>query len=483
MRFSAIGLALLLAAVAAHARGVTPYLVLAQSPEVERAAERVLILADEPVLSRPIPAARVLDALPEACEVDSALCEQVRHYLAGLMKTAGIAHLSASGAADSGDSGRPHPEGAGGEIAPTTLPNRHGMPYDSAYEVSARAYWQGGDHVLLNGGFVAYEDEVVPTGTVLSIGYEYAQLDVGWRDHWLSPMTGSAMLLSAQAQTLPSVTLSNYTPITRLGIRYEIFVAELSESDQIRFEDGFTTGKPRLAGVHLSIEPVPGWSIGVNRLMQYGGGERGQDSFSDLVDALFRPSEFDNTGTVSDFGNQVASITSSFVMPTDVPFSVYFEYAGEDTSTNSNARLGNVGLSAGIRFPSLGRRGHLDLTLEASEWQNGWYVHHIYRDGLTNEGNVIGHWGADWRVAGDGVGGRALMTRIGWQLAGGGLMEATYRTLANEEYTAPEYDRAHLLDLRYSRRWRDEFHVGGEVIAGRDVFGESFSRVGAFIRF
>src|SRR5690606_33840573 len=97
-----ITLALLIASAgAANARGASPYIVLGQSPEIERAIERVLILADDPVLTRPIPAARVLDALPAACEIDAPLCEQVRRYLAGLMKTAGIAHLSAAAAVTS----------------------------------------------------------------------------------------------------------------------------------------------------------------------------------------------------------------------------------------------------------------------------------------------------------------------------------------------------------------------------------------------
>lgn len=456
-----------LATSSAGARGVSPYLPLGLSPEIERAVERVLILADKPILNRPVAAATVFDALPAACERDLVVCEQVRHYLRGLMKNAGIAHLSAAIAADSGET--------------TPLPNRHGMRTDSLYEVSARAYWQPGDNVLINAGFAAYEDDAVPTGSLVSVGFEYAQLDIGWRDHWLSPMTDSAMLLSTQAQKMPSVTLSNYRPLTRLNLRYELFYAQMSESDAIRFEGGITAGKPRLAGMHLSIEPVPGWSLGVNRLMQYGGGERSNDSLGDLFDALFRPTVFDNTGSVSDFGNQLASVTSSFVMPTEVPFSVYLEYAGEDTSTNNNLRLGNVALSAGIHLPRL--RGNFDLTVEVSEWQNGWYVHHIYGDGLRNEGNVLGHWGGDWRALGDGVGGMSLMTRVGWQLDRGGSVEATYRTLDNEDYTAPDYERAHSVDVRYSRRWGDDFLVGGEFNAGRDVFGEDYSRVSAFIRF
>lgn len=472
--------ALIVFAPVLHARGASPYIVLHQSPEIERAIERVLILADDPVLARPIAAARVLDALPAACEIDAPVCEQVRRYLSGLMKGAGIAHLSASAAATTGDSLRP--DANSDLVSPTPLPNRHGMAFDSPFEVSAKLFWQRSDYMLVQAGFVAYEHEVVPTGSMISLGVQYAQLDIGWREQWLSPMSDSSMLLSTQAQTLPSITLSNYTPLTPWNLRYQVFFAKLGESDRIAFEGGLTRGEPRLAGLHVSIHPIPGWSLGINRLMQYGGGERGRTSLGDLFDALFRPSVYDNTGTVSDFGNQVASITSSFTMPTKLPFSVYFEYAGEDTSTSSDARLGNVALSGGIRFPRLGPR-NLDLTLEASEWQNGWYVHHIYLDGLTNEGNVIGHWGADWRVAQDGVGGRSFMARIGMPLVAGGQIEATYRTLDNEDYSAPDYDRAYLLEVRYSRRWRDDFFVGAELNAGRDVFGESFSRIAAFLRF
>ena len=52
---------------AAQARGVSPYLPLNLEPEIEHQIERVLILAGKPVMSRPIAAATVLDALPKAC--------------------------------------------------------------------------------------------------------------------------------------------------------------------------------------------------------------------------------------------------------------------------------------------------------------------------------------------------------------------------------------------------------------------------------
>ena len=464
---SRIALACVAAAFSAQAvaRGVSPYLPLGLSPEIERRIERALILADKAVLTRPIAAATVLEALPAVCAKDPVLCEQVRRYLGAYMKSAGITHLSVAAAS--------------GSTETSSLPNRHGMRSDSGYEVSANLYWQPSDFVLLNGGFLAYEEETVATGSMLSFGVEYAQVDIGYRDHWLSPMTDSAMLISTQAQTMPSVTLSSYSPISRLGLRYEFFVAEMSESSNIAVEGGYTSGNPQLAGMHISIAPLPGWAIGFNRLMQYGGGER-PDSFGDLVDAFFRPNEEDNTGTVGDFGNQLASITSRFLVQSRVPLAVYFEFAGEDTSKNSNVRLGNSALSAGVHFPSLWRS--VELTFEAGEWQNGWYVHQIYQDGLRNEGNVIGHWGGDLRVLNDGVGALSFMARAGWQGRMGGMLEATYRTLDNEDYTGIAYERAQALELRYSRRWRD-FHFGGEAYAGRDVFGESYSRVGVFLRF
>lgn len=453
-------------ATAAHARGVSPYLPVDLSPEIERKIERVLILADQPALRRPIAAATVLDALPRACERDSALCADVRRYLTSLARTAGIGYASLTASAASG--------------ADTALPSSHGRTSGSAYEAAIAAYWQPSDSLLVTAGALAYEGEATPTGTVLSFGRDFAQLDVGYRDRRWSPGQDTAMLLSTQAATMPSVTLSNYRPLTKAKLRYEAFIARMSESSNIVFGTGTTAGHPQLAGLHLSIEPVAGWSLGVNRIMQYGGGER-EDSFRDLLDAFFNPSDYDNSAPSADeFGNQVASVTSQFIVAEPLPLALYFEYAGEDTSTLSNFRLGNTALSAGIALPKLGQR--FAATFELTEWQNAWYVHHIYLDGLRHEGHVVGHWGGDWRLTGDGVGARSAFARVNVGRVFGGELEATYRHLENEDYSLGNYEAAQQIDARYSRPWNDLF-VGAEVTSGRDVFGESYSRVGVFIRF
>ena len=456
----------------AWARGASPYLPLNLSPEIERQIERVLILADKPITSRPIAAATVLEALPTACRIDAALCTRVRRYLDRYMHKAALVQAGVEVAAHDG--------------AVTPLPNEHGSSSDSEWLASAQAYWQPTDYVVLSVGGAGDADKTVATGSMLSAGFDFAQLDVGYRDHWLSPFTDSAMIISTEARTLPSVTLSNYRPLTSLGFSYEVFLAEMEHSNNIVFDepeegaDDRTSGKPRLAGLRFSIEPTPGWSLSANRLMQFGGGQRGGTSFSDFLHALFKPHQSDNSEGSDEFGNQIAAWTSRFIFPGRTPFAAYLEYAGEDNSYEGNYRLGNAALSVGITFPQLWQR--FDLTYEASEWQNAWYVHDIYLDGMTNDAHVLGHWGADRRVFGDGVGAQSHMLRIGWNATFGGYLQLQARTVANESYGANAYERGYEAAVSYSRGLYG-YTVGAEVLAGRDVFGESFSRIAGFVRF
>ncbi len=454
------------------ASGVSPYLPLNMSPEIERQIEQVLILADKSIMSRPIAAATVLDALPAACEVDAGLCRRVRRYLERYSQGMGIGEVTAEAAASSGSS--------------VPLPNARGMESDSAWKVAANVYWQPSAYALVSLGGVAYDGDQVPSGSMLSMGFEYAQLDIGYRDHWLSPFTTNAMLLSTQAPTMPSITLSNYEPISPLNFRYEIFLAEMSHSDRIRFQNELTEGEPRLAGLHFSIEPVAGWSLAGNRIMQFGGGARGGRSFSDFLNALWDPGGFDARTDVTldeEFGNQAAAWTSRFIFPGRVPFSAYLQYAGEDRAWEGNYRFGNASLSLGIDFPRLWER--FDLTYEVSEWQNSWYTHGIFLDGLTNEGHVLGHWGADQRQFGHRVGAQTHAFRFGWEAPNGDSLSLQARTIANEKLparTGVEYERSYDLTLRYSTSWQG-FTAGAEIMAGNDVFGDSYGRLSGYVSF
>src|SRR3981081_1611636 len=114
---------------------------------------------------------------------------------------------------------------------------------------------------------------------------------------------------------------------------------------------------------------------------------------------------------------------------------------------------------------------------------------------MINNGLVTGNWGGDQRHFGDGVGARSQMLRIGWTPPFGGYLEERVRTLANPSYhfsvpgtghagtfAPPAYHHYYDLTVRYTHPWKD-MTLGGEVVAGRDVFGKSFSRISGFVRY
>ena len=176
-RFCVICAGLLaLMARTAGAEGVSAYLPLNLEPEMERQIERVLILANEPILKRPFAVKLVEDALPEACQVDKALCEKVTRYLQRYSRDYALTHASATAAVTHGGEG-------------DVVPNEHGLPMDSHWELSAQGFVQPSDYFLASAGAISYEGRTVPTGSMLSMGFNWAQLDIGYRDHWWSPAT------------------------------------------------------------------------------------------------------------------------------------------------------------------------------------------------------------------------------------------------------------------------------------------------------
>jgi hypothetical protein len=404
------------------------------------------------------------------------------------MKTTGVEFTSLSAAETSGSSD-------------ITLPNRHGEKAQSPYEVAGAAYLQPNSYMLLNVGGVAYQGRATPTGTMLSLGFDWAQLDIGWRDHWWSPMTDSSMLISTESPTMPSITLSNYRPLTRLGLQYEVFIARMSESDRIVLPvtgptEVLTRGHPKMGGFRIGIEPVSGWALSAQRVVIWGGGAAGGQSLSDIVRALINPGQAQSTGfgaSNTAIGKQEASLTSRFIFPGRVPFSVYFEYAGNDTLAGHSPLIGKPDISAGIDFP---RIGPFSLTYEFSSFAPTWYVHTAgpaqtgYLDGITNYGDSLGHWFGDQRVlatpntVADQVGGQSNMLRIGWEPSFGGLMQLQLRALANENGTllnTYSYKNEYLGSLSYSYPWKG-YAVGAEVDAGRDVFGSSYLRFEGHLR-
>lgn len=456
--------ALLLVAAGAHARGVSPYLPLRVSPEIEREIERLFTLAGMPVLRKPYFAGDVAEALRRGCRVPSSVCDNVSVYLERYKNRSGFTD---AGALLLGD-----------DDIDKFVPNQRGRRLDSNYGAFANWYWQAGENLLVNASGVAFRGEVLPTAYV-SLGYDFAQVDIGWRERWWSPFHDSAVLLGTNARPSLSIGVSNYEPLTFLKLRYEVFYADLEETDGILFQGERHSGRPGLFGVHLGVEPFEGLSFGLNRSMQFGGGPRSK-SLSTLLKAFFDPHGGDNqAGSDEEAGNQIASAISRFDFTGRVPFSIYMEYAGEDTSSSEFFRLGNTALSVGLFVPQVTR--NLDLTYEFSDFQNGWYVNSIYANGYTNDGSVMGHWAGNERVFGDAVPTQTHTLILNWEFAPGNLAHATLRTIDNTSFSGTSYVRGYEVLLRYSRAV-SSFIAGAEIYSGRTTRDTTFTTFGVFLR-
>ena len=450
------------------AQALSPYLPLQLAPELEALVERMLVLGDEPVLTRPLRVDAVLRALERGCERDPTACRRVRSHLERHAATLALDHASAEVALSRDGS--------------TLAANRQGAPSDSHHHLGVGAHWRPLPYVLFTGGGVAYQDVVRPDGSYLSVGLESVRLDAGYRPHWLSPMQDSAMLWSSNASAIPSLTLSNDRPLTALGLSYELFAGLMSDSDHIAWKGGYTSGRPAIAGTHLSVRPVPWLALGASRTIQFGGGARGGRSLLAFARAFVNPSGNDNThdGLDSDqeFGNQLASVSARLTLPGPLPVALYGEFAGEDTSHYSNWRLGNAALSLGLYLPALPLGS--DATYEYSGWQNGWYAHHVYGDGYVNDGAPAGHWFANLD-GGEAVGGSAHTLSINTLLGEGGLLTLRARLIRFASYAARATGTGWELSARCGRALGAGL-AGLEVGGGRTPLGEAQATARLYLR-
>jgi hypothetical protein len=231
------------------------------------------------------------------------------------------------------------------------------------------------------------------------------------------------------------------------------------------------------------VEPLEGWTIGLTRTLQFGGGSR-DTSIGDVWDALIDPVSSDNPDgddcVVADtdeceVGNQQAAISSRIYFGGSTPFSLYFEYAGEDTASFSNSRLGNIAVSGGLFLPFL-FDGNWSFNYEFSEWQNGWYTHDIYLDGYTNDGVVMGHWGANERQFGSSAGANAQSISLGWQLSRSDRVELEYHRIENEDYASVDYHVGEWLSAKLTTTLEDH-PVSMHIRIGDDIYGNSFKRL------
>ena len=137
-------------------------------------------------------------------------------------------------------------------------------------------------------------------------------------------------------------------------------------------------------GTHVNIEPITGWKLAFNRLLQFGGGPR-KVTLGDIVKGFVDPASNDNSHSAderdSELGDQLASITTSYRLDRGFPVEIYAELAGEDTQGQSNFSLGNQATGFGVYIPRI--NDNTAFRYEYNRFKTGWYTNHNYMYGKS----------------------------------------------------------------------------------------------------
>lgn len=449
------------------AKGPSPYLPLQVDPLIELELNKLATLTRLPILTKPYHASTINIYLAKIADNHPTLYKRISTYLKRYKKEAAITHASA--------------EINYADTKNIPLANSRGQMADANYHVAFSGFWQANPYLIINGGGLYYEGgDYVRTNTFVSIGIDVLQVDIGYRERWMSPFQEGAVLLSTQAKPPLSVTISNPALITDFNIKYEMSVAILDEQEGIRFDrdEPAVSGEPALLTMHLSAQPFDWWTIGFNRTLMFGGDE--DVTASDIWNAIIDPVNSDNCGgngtdlqdCSEEFGNQQASITNKFDLNWfDMPFSFYYEYAGEDTNNYTNYKLANLANSFGLFLPYLNE--NMSLNMEFTTFQKAWYTHHIYAEGYSNDGVKMGHWWGTRKDPNDGVGGEAGSIRLDWQNSSESQISFLYRTANFNKSPYANYQQSHELELKYTRIISSGF-LGLKVYLGKNNYGDNF---------
>ena len=454
--------------------GVSPYLPLNQAPELEHNVERLLAVSKNThIMSKPYKAHDIYNVLQTIRHSYPELYQTLSHQISPYIQSDAGAFAKATLAAGTKNK---------------TLPNQRGQTTKTNLIVEGGAYANFGRYFGVSVAGIANEDEILPTQSFIYLGNKYAQLDIGYREHWYSPFNDSAMLLSTQAKTTPSITMSNVEPITSFNIRYDMFISKMTEQRGIlegTKQKGVTReykpGKPYLFGLHTSFAATDNLTIGLSRLMQFGGGPRSV-TLKDFAEGFFDPGGKDNITRADaeevdanfELGDQLGSITFEYNNSLfNLPYELYGEVALEDTLGGGSR---NNAYSFGLYLPFIANNH--SLRFEHSNWQLGWYANSIYQDGNRNSGNVIGHWAGDEHDYTDYTPAKSMSVNWHWQLSAKESLNTTLRGLTNKRYG---YETSYELQAAYTRKlnkpvWGAK-SVGAELYLGKDVYGEAFSRI------
>ena len=357
------------------------------------------------------------------------------------------------------------------------IPNSHGINSSSNYFAQGWYFWNFSNDLKASTQIELREEnnepKLVTNNTYLSYGFDWSQIDLGYKDHYYGQFRNGGMQISNNARNSVSLSISNPKPFEFAKTNYEIFLTKLAKVDGIHSDGQVFEGNPYLLGMHLDFHPISDFEISLDRTFQFGGGPR-SSSLSDIWAAFVDPVSKDNTnnecGTDCETGNQQAGIQLKYNFKN---FNIYAAYVGEDT-VGENYSLGNVSQGFGIYIPKI--TNQTSMRYEFLDIGTAWYIHHLYDRGYTNYSNVMGNWFGDTMVEGDAPGGTLHYLELINDFYGNKFISKFRFFKPNSSYTSQNYSTYKSAEFEILKKIKT-YDTKIKVLIGEDTFANKFSQL------
>lgn len=223
----------------------------------------------------------------------------------------------------------------------------------------------------------------------LGPGQAYASVQ---RRHW-GPSWSGSLILDAAAPAVPALGWRK-TSNTAFESRWLSWLGPWNADVFFGGLQGHTQpAHPYLVGMRLQVQPLPSLQLGASRTMQWGG--RGRDqSFKSLVDGLLGRDNQDASNQQP--GNQLAGFDARWrhAFSNGHQLAVYGQLTGEDEAGSlpgKNMKL--VGAEWALQRGGRSMRLFVERADTVAGVPGVAYRHHIYLQGYTQDGTVLGYPG------------------------------------------------------------------------------------------
>jgi hypothetical protein len=254
----------------------------------------------------------------------------------------------------------------------------------------------------------------------MSVTLNNTQFSFGKQSQWLGPGEASPLIFSNNAESVPMFKMSSVSPfrvplLSRLlgPAQAEYFLGQLDGhhfefnlTDSVLVGPGNIEPQPFLQGVKFNFKPTANFTFGAGFTAQFAGPGLAF-TFHNYIRSLFSHT----SGT-----NNPAKRITSFDFTYRVPglrnwLTIYSDLLAVDEYSPVGSSRATV--NPGIYMPRIPKIPNLELRAEGlrepltNEFAPGFVYYGLrrYRDGYTNEGNILGSW-----IGRAGQGGQGWLT-------------------------------------------------------------------------